>query len=376
MAIQDTQKISGIEPYRSLIDTVEVFHLCVPFQEMASATRNMNPDFAPHVIIVRIRVEETEGLGYAWDLREGRARAIKAATEDLVKDLVGRDSRMIGEHWHRGFAQLRYMGQHHGIGLAGLSAIDMALWDVLGKGAGLPLHHIWGAKRLEFKAYVAGGTGKAPEELADEGDKVRDAGYTVMKVQVGHDDWREDVRRVAKLRERVGDAFEILVDAHMGWDRRTASLAAKGFLDFGVTWFEDPMPGDDLDGYNWLRRTTGIPVVHGENAYTRQGILDILRKDAADIIMLDSMHCGGPTEMLQAAAIASAHFVPVSSHAFHPIASHVLSACDQVSYIEYQDAIKIFEGEPEPVNGLITLTDKPGFGLSLPDETIDEFIVR
>lgn len=358
------------------IDGLDVLHLSIPFDQSASATKSMNSEFLPQAIIVRLRVGDVVGLGYAWDLRIGRAKSIKAAAEDIALDLVGRDSRMIREHWQRSYAQLRFMGLHHGIGLAGLSAIDMALWDALGKGAGLPLHQLWGATRTEVPAYLGGGTGTTPEELADEGEKNRDAGYSAMKAQVGHADWRHDVQRIACLRERVGDDFEIFVDAHMMWDRRTAHLAAQGFLDYGVSWFEDPMPGEDLEGYRWLRSMTGIPIVHGENAYTRQDVLNILRADAADIIMLDSMHCGGPTEMLQAAAIAAAYFVPVSSHAFHPIAPHFLAACDQSSYVEYHDAIRIFEGEPEPKNGIIQLSDKPGFGLDLPQETVDRYLVE
>ena len=366
--------VSESEP--APIEGVDILHLSIPFDQKASATQSMDSAFAPQAIIVRLRVGDVIGLGYAWDLRIGRAKAIKAATEDIALDLVGRDSRMIREHWYRSWTQLRFMGLHHGIGLAGLSAIDMALWDALGKGVGLPLYQMWGGTRTEVPAYVAGGTSESPEELADEGEINRDAGYSAMKIQAGHADWRHDVKRIAKLRERLGDDFEIFVDGHMMWDRRTAYLAAQGFLDYGVSWFEDPMPGEDLEGYNWLRRMTGIPVVHGENAYTRQGVLDILRANAADIIMIDSMHCGGPTEMLQAAAIAAAHFVPVSSHAFHPIAPHFLAACDQSSYVEYHDSIRIFEGEPEPENGIITLSNKPGFGLNLPQETIDRYLVK
>jgi L-talarate/galactarate dehydratase len=243
--------------------------------------------------------------------------------------------------------------------------------------AGMPLYQLWGATTHCLPVYLTCGVdAKSPEQLADEGEAHCAAGYKALKVQAGKSDWRTDVRRISKLRERLGEKIDIFVDAHMQYDRRTASLVGRAFFDQGVAWFEDPIPGDDLEGYAWLRADTRVPIVHGENAYARSGALEILRARAADILMIDSMHCGGPTEMLSVAALAAAHHVPVSSHAFHAMAPHIIAACDHANYVEYQDAMKIFEGELEPKDGVIELCNRPGFGLELPTETIERYSIN
>jgi L-alanine-DL-glutamate epimerase-like enolase superfamily enzyme len=361
-------------PEEPLIESIETEHLCIPFLKTISL-RDLN--WEAHVIVVKVRAGGFVGLGYAWDLRINRAKSIRLAVADLVADLIGAQSCEIRRVWQRCWKIMRHMGQHHGIGLAALSAIDMALWDALGKRAEMPLYQLWGASRASVRVYLTCGVAaKSPEQLADEGEAHRAAGYKAIKVQAGDPNWRKDVRRIEKLRERLGDEFEIFVDAHMQYDRRTASLAGRGFFDQGVSWFEDPLPGEDLEGYSWLRSDTRVPIVHGENSYTRRGAMDILSAGAADILMIDSMHCGGPTEMLAVAAIAAGHHVPVSTHAFHAIAPHVIAACDQANYVEYQDSVKIFEGELEPKDGVIELGNRPGFGLELPAETVEQYSVN
>jgi L-alanine-DL-glutamate epimerase-like enolase superfamily enzyme len=358
---------------RGRIDAVETAHLRIPFLDTPSLGAL---GWEAHVVLVRLRTEDVEGLGYAWDLRADRARAIRFAVRDLASDLVGWDAREIRHVWRRMWKIQRHMGQHHGIGLAAISAIDMALWDAMGKRAGMPLYQLWGAARNAVRVYLTCGVdAKGPEALADEGEQHLAAGYGAIKVQVGKSDWRTDVARIAALRARLGDGFEIFVDAHMAYDRRTAALVGRGFRDHGVSWFEDPMPGEDLEGYAWLRRETGVPIVHGENADARSGAFDILRAGACDVLMMDSMHCGGPSEMLAVAGLAAAHHVPVSSHAFHAIAPHVIAACDQVTYVEYQDAVRIFEGELVPVNGVMTLSDRPGFGIDVQSEVLEKYRV-
>jgi L-alanine-DL-glutamate epimerase-like enolase superfamily enzyme len=362
---------SSVQPRIDAIDTV---HLRIPFQETLSLK---DLKWEAHVIVVLLRTGDIVGLGYAWDLRADRAKSIRLAVIDLIPDLINAQSVEIRGAWQRSWKILRHMGQHHGIGLAALSAIDMALWDALGKRAAMPLYQLWGASRSTLPVYLTCGVdAKSPEQLADEGEAHRAAGYKAIKVQAGRSDWRTDVRRISKLRERLGDTVDIFVDAHMQYDRRTASLAGRAFFDQGVAWFEDPIPGEDLEGYAWLRADTRVPIVHGENTYTRSGALDILRARAADILMIDSMHCGGPTEMLAVAAIAAAYHVPVSSHAFHAMAPHVIAACDLANYVEYQDAIKIFEGELEPKDGVIEISNRPGFGLELPTETVEQYSVH
>jgi L-alanine-DL-glutamate epimerase-like enolase superfamily enzyme len=363
--------ISSDQPRIDAIDTV---HLRIPFRETLSLK---DLKWEAHVIVVLLRTGDTVGLGYAWDLRPDRAKSIRLAANDLVADLINANSHEIRGVWQRCWKILRHMGQHHGIGLAALSAIDMALWDALGKRAGMPLYQLWGATTHCLPVYLTCGVdAKSPEQLADEGEAHCAAGYKALKVQAGKSDWRTDVRRISKLRERLGEKIDIFVDAHMQYDRRTASLVGRAFFDQGVAWFEDPIPGDDLEGYAWLRADTRVPIVHGENAYARSGALEILRARAADILMIDSMHCGGPTEMLSVAALAAAHHVPVSSHAFHAMAPHIIAACDHANYVEYQDAMKIFEGELEPKDGVIELCNRPGFGLELPTETIERYSIN
>ena len=364
-------------PEAMAVTEVDTLHLVLPLDEVVLRGRVVEPKFTIHIIVVRVRVGDVVGIGYAWDPLPGRAKAIRVIAEELGAGVVGEDAREIRRLWQKSWKNISAWGQHHGVGLAALSAIDVALWDALGKRAGMPLHHMWGATGSELPVYITGGPiALSPEELAEEGLAYRDRGHSAFKVQVGNADWRQDVRRISKLRQALGDDFDILVDAHMLWDRRTSRLAAGGFSELGVCWFEDPLQPQDLEGYAELRRATDVPIVHGEHVFARHGILDIVRAQAADYILIDVMHCGGPTEMLQAAAIAAAHYVPISSHSFHAVAGHIMAACDNCNFVEYQERFTIFDGEPQLRNGKIQISDQPGFGLDLPEETIERYSIK
>lgn len=354
------------------IDAIDIIPMNIPILDtpgMKGFGRNV------HSIVVRIWTDGVSGLGYCFDFRPGFARAMGEVIKELAPDLVGKDANQIRARWQQCFYALRFLGQHHGIGLAALSAIDTALWDAMGHRLNVPLHHLWGAARNAIPTYATGGLPHmSAEQVADIALEYQSMGYKALKTRVGvNEDWRVDVRRIATIRERVGENFEIFVDAHMEYERHAAVEAGRGFYELSVPWFEDPLPPTDIEGYTWLRRVTKVPIVHGENVYARAGMLEILRAGAADILMVDSMHCGGPTEMRDIAALSAAHHVPISTHGFHPFAPHFLAATDNPSLLEYQDGIVVFDDEILQDEGLVTLSDRPGFGVSLSDERIARY---
>lgn len=327
-------------------------------------------------LVVEVEVDDVVGLGYTWGMAEADVRSTREFVEGLAKRLIGRDSRHIRALWHEHWQAISIVGQA-GAGLGAVAAIDTALWDALGKRAGLPVHRMLGTMQVELTSYLTGGgLSLGPERLAEEGLGVLAAGHRAYKIQLCAD-WRRDLQRVAALRDAVGDRLEIMGDAHQELDRNSAAIVGRELADMGVTWFEDPLPIADLDGYARLRGSLDLRVIHGENAVARFGIRDIVRAGAADVVMIDLMHCGGITEFMNAAAYCAAEHVQVSSHAFYAPSRHVLAACERPSYVEYIDTWDdIFLGAPPPVDGVVTVSEEPGLGIELSPDAVARFTVE
>lgn len=221
--------------------------------------------------------------------------------------------------WHRAYNLTRDHGQK-GMPLQALSGIDIALWDIAGKIAGLPLHKlIGGAHRTSVPAYGYGmmlkreSTADHIARFADEAAAIRDMGFVATKMKVGLGA-REDVRLAEAVRRGVGEDFDFMVDANHCYTTSDAFYVGRALEELGAYWFEEPVAPEDLDGYAELRAGLSVNISGGEAEFNRWGWRALLERRCLDIAQPEVCALGGVSEYLRVLALAHAHHTPVVNH--------------------------------------------------------------
>lgn len=272
-----------------------------------------------------VRVTTEEGLD-GWG--EGGVSMPVEHVASCVQDqfaprLLGRDPRATGPLWEELYAWSRDWGRG-ATPIDALSALDIALWDLRGKDAGQPVHALLGgAFRDRIRRYATGlyyrgadpgdAAGQAAQ-AAEEARRYLDLGFRAVKGKIGLLGVADDLRRMEAVREAVGDGVLLMADANHAYNRHTALRVGRALEALGFHWLEEPLVPEDLDGCAALRRQLDIPIATGETEYTRYGVLDILRRDAADILQPDLARCGGLSEAARILALATSFHVPVVPH--------------------------------------------------------------
>jgi L-alanine-DL-glutamate epimerase-like enolase superfamily enzyme len=328
------------------------------------------------LVVVRLQAGGTAGVGYTY---------ADTATASLVRDklaplLLGRDAWSTNERWLEMVRAVRNLGRS-GIASMAISALDIALWDLKGRLLDVPLVDLLGAARNAIPAYGSGGfTSYTEERLAEQLSGWARLGLRAVKMKVGRDA-AADVDRVKHAREAIGREVALFVDANGAYTREQALGQAIHFARFDVTWFEEPVSSDDLDGLRLIRdtRPPGMAIAAGEYGYEASYFLRMLRAGAVDAIQADATRCGGITGFLTAAAVADAFGLPLSSHCAPAL--HVAPCCAARRAVHaewFHDHVRIeemlFEGAPRPIGGLLhAQRERPGLGLVLREREAGRF---
>ena len=323
---------------------------------------------ATTLIVAEIEAGGRRGLGYTYaDATAGR----------LIKDVLapvidGGSAWAIGDHWRAMVAAVRNMGRP-GIAATAISAVDIALWDLKARLLSLPLSDLLGRCRDEIEAYGSGGfTSYDDTRLSDQLSGWADAGFRAVKMKIGRDP-AADPHRLDIAREAIGPDVALFVDANGAYDRRQAVRVGESLGARGVTWFEEPVSSDDVDGLRFLRDhvPAGVAVAAGEYAWGPDEIRRLLVGEAVDVLQLDVTRCLGITGFLAGASIAEAMHVPLSAHCAPALHAHLMLAARPGIHLEwFHDHTRIehllFDGAPDVVDGVIRLDGaEPGLGLSL-----------
>ena len=298
----------------------------------------------------------------------------------ISKKLIGEDPMRIGYLWDK-----MYMGRTRkpvakGDYIGAMGAIDNALWDLAGKAAGQPVWKLAGGVQDRVFAYAAGGyyeEGKEKEDLAAELKGYVDSGFRAVKMKVG---WpgvtlKQDAERVRAVREAVGPDIELAVDANNAWDARTALRFARMVEQYDPYWFEEPVHADDFRGSALLAEKLDMPIASGENEHTRWGARDLIETRAADIIQVDPTSCGGISEWLKIAAMASAHHLKMAPHGNPNIGATCVAAVENGLITEnYPTAFKNRLMGPVDFrsDGYIYMPETPGLGIEWDEDLIRE----
>ncbi len=307
-------------------------------------------------------------------------RSIPAANLAVVQNevfprIAGENPFYIERLWDRMYHHNR-KPVAKGLYIQAIGSLDIALWDVLGKALNLPVYQVLGANSDKLRVYAAGGyyeEGKGLHELASEMEEYVGEGFRAVKMKVGGEPMSVDAERVRAVRDAVGPKVDLLIDANNRWNAYEAIRFGRMVEKHDIFWFEEPVEPDDFGGCAEVKQALDIPIVAGENEFTRWGCRDLITANSADILNLDTVLAGGITEYRKIAALASAHHIPVAPHGNPHMAVHLLASTPNALIMEtypsveskYNLALPLF-----PVkDGYITVPDKPGIGID-PDPAI------
>jgi hypothetical protein len=224
-----------------------------------------------------------------------------------------------------------------------LSVLDAAIWDALAVAAGLPLATLLGARPRPIPAYNSSGLGlMSPEAAADEAEKLLAGGFRSVKLRLGHTTLEEDLAVTRAVRKRLPDAIELPVDYNQALSITEAIRRGRALESEGIAWFEEPIRHDDYVGSAAVARALAVPVQIGENFNGPGSMVEALGAGACDYVMPDAARIGWVTGWIQAAGIAAAHRIGMSSHLLPEISAHLLAAtptCHYLEYVDWADAI-------------------------------------
>jgi len=325
----------------------------------------------PLILIDLFTEEGVVGRSYLEPYITKSMRYLVPALQDIGEMLKGR--RVVPLEFYTAARKSLHFVGYEGLALIAVSGLDMAAWDALAKAANLPLCVLLGASVGPVKSYNSNGLWlKEPEAVAAEALELRDeGGFTGLKLRLGRDHVRDDLRTVDAVRKAVGDDMQLMVDFNQGLDFAEALQRCHMIDDLGLAWIEEPIVYDNLDGYIRLAAEIDTPIQIGENFYGPRELHKALQKNACDLVMPDFMRIGGVTGWLRAAAIAGTAGVPMSSHLYPEVAAHMMRVTETAHWLEWQDwADPILQNPYEIKGGLLHIPDVPGVGLEWNEDAV------
>ncbi len=318
------------------------------------------------LVTVEVAAGGEVGLGYSY---------ADAATAHLIDHLLGpklkdHDALANAGAWRLMVAAIRNLGRP-GISSMAIAAVDNALWDLKGKLLKAPVASLLGLARTEVMAYGSGGfTSYSEAELRDQLGGWADSGFKAVKMKIGRDA-AADLNRVKHAREAIGPNVGLYVDANGAYTRKQALYQAQRFVESGVTWFEEPVPADDLEGLRLIRNSApaGMNIAAGEYGYDAWYFRRMIEAGAVDVLQADATRCAGITGFLQADALCVSELLPLSAHTSPSIHTHACCAAQRAINVEYFfDHARIermaFEGAREVTDGFLR-PDLAQFGFGL-----------
>jgi L-alanine-DL-glutamate epimerase-like enolase superfamily enzyme len=333
------------------------------------------------LVIAKVSGGGRTGLGYTY----GSGACKQLIEGELAAAVAGRGVLDTGAAWQAMVRAIRNLGRP-GLASYAISAVDTALWDLKATLLGLPVSRLLGANRDEVPVYGSGGftTYDEPAARAQLERWTADLDIPRVKIKIG-ESWGtrpgRDLARIAFARRVIGPDVELYVDANGGYGRKQAVRVARAMADHDVTWFEEPVSSDDLDGLREVRDQVTADVTAGEYGNDLAYFARMADAQAVDCLQADVTRCGGITEWLRVAAVAAARSLQVSGHCAPALHAQVAAAVPNLRHLEYfHDHARIesmfFDGVLSPKGGSLRPDPtRPGLGLALKEEDTARFRV-
>ncbi len=318
-------------------------------------------------VLVQVRTSDgVVGQGYVFALNGDRVKSLDEQVVGLAEQVRGRSIFETEGIWHDLWGRINAMG-HKGVTISAMSAIDVALWDAVGRTVGQPLHRLWGSCRDEVATYATSGLwlSQSIDELVAQAAAFVEQGFVSMKIRLGSAKPATDVARVAAVRDAIGPDIELLSDVNQGLTPKAAIKLGRMLEPYDLGWIEEPVPAYDLDGHAQVRSALDTPIASGETEYTRHGMQSMLRAGACDVLMPDLQRIGGYSEFRKADAIASAWNIPTSSHFFTEHSLCLAGSLANLISVEHCDWFApLFNEDMELRDGCLVVPDRPGTGFT------------
>lgn len=320
------------------------------------------------IVVVEANGGGTAGIGYSYT---------HAAAAGLIRDLLaevvrGSDAMDVAAAWAAMRHAVRNLGRP-GLASTAIAAVDTALWDLKAHLLDVALVTLLGAVRETIPLYGSGGfTSYPPERLREQLGEWAEQGFAFVKMKVGRHPG-DDPERVRAAREAIGQGVELFVDANGAFERKAALAFAASLAELGVTYFEEPVSSDDLEGLRLLRDRgpAGMRIAAGEYGYDLVYFRRMLEAGAVDILQADVTRCGGITELLRVGALCEAYSLPLSGHTAPMLHAHAACAIPAMRHLEwFHDHARIermlFDGVLVPERGKLRPDrSRPGIGIEL-----------
>ena len=354
-----------------------------------------------------VEIETDSGIVGIGEAGVGGGVTSAVIDKQLAPLLIGEDPLLIERLWQMMFHRTRQFGRR-GVVMQALSGIDIALWDIAGKVAQLPLYKVLGACRDRVEVYASGGfyqEGKSVEDLAREAEGYRARGFKGMKMKIGRNpstqthlrQWTgnaafcevepsEDLARVAAVRSALGSKAKLMVDVNCAWSPSMAIEMGRAMEPYDLYWIEEPVATDDIDGSARVADALATPIAGYETEMGLYGFRELIDRRAVDIVQTDLAWSGGFSECRRIAAYAHAHHLMVAPHAFAGavllLASlHFAASIPNALVLEWDQNPNGIRDEllREPLrlesDGTLKLPERPGLGIELDRAAVDRYRV-
>lgn len=342
--------------------------------------------FRTNWVFVKVYTDEgIDGVGEAT--LEYKEAALLGAVQHIKEYLVGKNPLDIERHFHDIYRDAYWRGG--AVLMSALSAVEMALWDILGKSLGVPVYQLLGGRANDkVRIYVNGwfSGAKTPAEFGAKAKAAMERGVTALKwdpfgkayLTLSNAELDRAMECVAAVRDAVGNRVDLLIEGHGRFDVPTGIRIAKELEQFRPMWFEEPTPPDNLEALKAVREKSPVPISAGERLYTLKDYKDLFEMRAADYIQPDISHAGGIMELKKIAAVADTYYIPFAPHnPSGPVANaatlQLAACCPNFNILEimYSDVTWRADVTNEDLHyedGYITIPDKPGLGIEINEE--------
>jgi L-talarate/galactarate dehydratase len=343
-----------------------VLPLDIPVSDAKVLTGRQKPLTETVLLFVEITTEGgQEGMGFSYSKRAG-GPAQYAHLREVVDAAIGEDSSDISRIYDRLLWAGASVGRS-GVATQAIAALDVALWDLKARRAGLPLAKLLGAHRDSCRVYnTSGGFLQASiAEVKEKASASLESGIGGIKIKVGQPDWRTDLDRVAALREHLGDT-PLMVDANQQWDRARALRMGRALEEFDLVWIEEPVDAWDAVGHADLARRLDTPIATGEMLTSVPEHMALVDAGYRGIVQPDAPRIGGITPFLRFATIAAHHGLALAPHYAMEIHLHLAAAYPTEPWVEHFEWLNpLFDERIDIHDGRMWLPDRPGLGFTL-----------
>jgi L-alanine-DL-glutamate epimerase-like enolase superfamily enzyme len=314
-------------------------------------------------------LEGHEGVGYSYSKRAGGS-GLYAHAKEIADDVIGEDPNDIQRIWTKLVWAGASVGRS-GLATQAIAAIDIALWDLKAKRAGLPLAKLLGAHRDSVACYnTSGGFFSSPlEEIIENAHNSLERGIGGIKIKVGQPDPRIDLNRVEAIRAELSDEVALMVDANQQWDRISALRIGRQLERYGLTWIEEPLDCYDAEGHAMLADKLDTPIATGEMLTSTAEHRLLIERRSVDYIQPDAARVGGITQFLRIMASGEEAGLKLAPHFAMEIHLHLSAAYALEAWVEHFDWLEpLFNERLRIAGGRMHVPARPGLGFSLSDQ--------